>query len=131
MLMKIISLFTGFLCGYVFIRWIPIESPVTLSGILNNLIFDPLKFIAAMVCFFVGFICNAFLIRSAIEQTYLIFKKNKVSFLDIALSYGILPSFYLLFNMGYWQSLIYLSFAVIYGMISIDLKRNSVIELNR
>ena len=131
MMLKVAYVIVGYICGYLTIQWIPISEPFQLSSFIIQLILHPLNFLRAMLSFFIGFLVNSILIRVAIEQTYAFIKKKKINVFELLICYSVLLSFYQLFQYGFWQTLVFLTFALIYGMISVDLKRNIEYELER
>ncbi len=128
MLFKLLCGVTGFFSGFFFIRLIEIEEPFNLSELLIGFILNPFQFFAAMICLLISFITNAILLKEAIIQTLFIVKKQSFSFKNAALGYCVILIFILLFQIGFWHTLVLSFFTVIYGIISIDFKKNVVYE---
>jgi hypothetical protein len=124
MRLKLLCLFIGFICGYLMIGWMPRITPFVLSNFLTELIFNPLKLFLAMSCFFIGFLANAILIRAAIEESFFLLSGRETRLGELIISYGVVGSFYLLFQMSLWLTSLFLIFSVIYGMMSIDLQHD-------
>lgn len=122
MFLKLICLVLGFICGYYFVSLVPIKSPFVLSEYIAEYLLNPFIFFAIMIFFFIGFLVNAYLIRSAIEETIKLIRGEKIHLIEIFISYSVVGSFYTLFQLGFWQTLVLLSFSLIYGIISLDIK---------
>lgn len=118
----------GFISGFFFTRLIKVEEPFSLSELLIGFILNPIQFFAAMLCFLVSFVTNAILLKEAIIQTLAILKKQSYSLKSAALGYSVSLSFLLLFQIGFWHTLVLSFFTIIYGIISIDFKKNVVYE---
>lgn len=65
---KLMKLLFGYICGLLFIVWIPIHFPNTLSDIIVEVVLSPVPFIASILAFFIGFLINADLIKNGIEM---------------------------------------------------------------
>lgn len=131
MVAKFFLLIIGFICGYLLIHWVPVIIPFTISEYLAEYLFDPLKFFAIMISFFIGFLVNSILIRTALEETIRLLLGRKIRIGQFMIGYSVCGSFYLLFQLGFWQTLILLCFSLIYGIISIDIYRDKIHERNR
>jgi len=103
--------------------WIPSTNPFIFTNFITDLIVSPLKSFLAMSCFLIGFLANAILIREAIEGTFLLLTSGKTRIGELFISYGVVGSFYLLFQINLWLTGIYFVFAFIYSLISLDFQR--------
>jgi hypothetical protein len=120
---KLLCLFGGFICGYLMISWMPNVEPFIFTNFITDLVFNPLKSFLAMISFFVGFLANAVLIRSAVEETVFFFSGRKFRLGELAISYGVAGSFYFLFQLNLLLTSLFLMFSAVYGMMSIDFQR--------
>jgi hypothetical protein len=127
-LKKIFQLVTGLICGYLFIKWVPISFPFDFSSFLVELVLEPVTFFAAMVVLIIGFIANADLIHDGVVLTFKLLKKEEINILDFALSYALVAVFLLLFKVGFVQTAVFFCLSLIYGIISIDFKKINFIE---
>jgi len=121
---KLVCLVAGFICGYILITWIPDERPLNMIDFITFILVNPLSSFLAMSCFLVGFIANAILIREVIEGTYLLLTNSGVRIDELLISYGVLLSFYLLFELNTLVTGLYFIFALIYCLISLDFKKD-------
>lgn len=128
MLTKILPLFIGFLCGNLFIKMLPIVLPFDFSEFLLIFILNPFEFFATSTVFIIGFMMNAKVIEGGVKQIVLFISRRKVEGLELLLFLFLLICFILLFTLGFWQTVIFFSFSLLYGMISIDFKRFILIE---
>ncbi|MBU8879126.1 hypothetical protein BGM26_09025 [Bacillus sp. FJAT-29790] len=128
MLRKILQLITGFLCGYLFIIWFPISFPAELSNMIVAVVLKPFEFFAAMLVFVVGFLTNAEIIREGIILTVNFFCFRKLSKLKLLMNCLILISFFVLFKLGFWETVVFFCFSFIYGIISLDFKKLKIAE---
>jgi hypothetical protein len=124
MLKKLIQLALGFICGCLFINWMPIQFPFVISDFFAEFVLEPLEFFAAAVAFFIGLVANGDLIREGVEKTAALMHKKNVSFFEMAVNYSVILSFIIMARYGFWQTIVLFSFSFIYGMISIDFKNS-------
>lgn len=130
MIRVLIGVFS-FLCGYVMISWIPIPNPFSFSDLILEFILNPLLFFASMILFMVGFIMNSKLFKGLIEDAYLLLKGRPISNLQFVITIVLIATGYaILFKMGTWHTLLFLTFSAIYGIISLDFKENISLELD-
>jgi hypothetical protein len=113
---KLFCLFVGFIGGYFMISWMPDVTPF---------IFNPLKSFLAMISFLIGFLSNAVLIRTAVEETIFYYSGREVRLGELIVSCGVVANFYFLFQMNVILTGLFLIFSIFYGMMSIDLQRKS------
>lgn len=122
MLYKTIQLLIGLLGGYFFIKWMPETLPFAFSRFIAALILEPLQFFAATVAFIVGFMNIASLIKSGIEKTVEFRNNREVNKMEILVAYCVPVAFVLFLEMDIFLTMLFFSFAFVYGMISIDLR---------
>ncbi|WP_456278512.1 hypothetical protein [Bacillus sp. AK128] len=116
-----ICLFIGLAGGMIAASSI---SPNLLSSqFVTNTILDPFSFFFGMIFFFFGFIANAKLIRGSIELTYARFKGVSIPPLQLFFSYLVIFSLTLIIFINPTIGFLFLLFSLIYGMISLKLKR--------
>ncbi|WP_066294196.1 hypothetical protein [Bacillus sp. FJAT-29937] len=120
MLRKTVQLIGGFICGYLFIEWFPISVPTGLAEILAACILKPVSFFASAVVFIFGFLTNAELICEEIIQTAQLFMNRKTTVFNLLFSLFFLAGFTILFLLGFWQTVVFFCFSILYGIISID-----------
>lgn len=128
MLKKVIILLVGFLCGVIFIKLTPFDLPIDMEKLLLIFVLNPIEFFIAAVVFIVGFIMNAITLEEGITQTSLFLRRKKGAFYGLILSVSLFISFFILFYLGFWQTLLFFSFSLLYGMISIDFSRFTIIK---
>lgn len=117
---SILLLIISFLCGYLFISWLPIPEPLNLSNFILGFVFNPVKVFAAAISFFVGFISTGLILR----DLFVYFRKtrnNKVNnLLNMVNLLVFILGTYLLFKLGFWHMILLFSFAFLYGMMTMD-----------
>jgi hypothetical protein len=132
MLLKFSCLIVGFICGFFLINWVPIQQPFVIEEYISDYLFSPLEFFVIMICFLIGFLANSILIRSVVEESFQLIRGRRVNLVNLLISYSVMISFYFLFQLGFWQTLVLLCFSIIYGIISIDIsKSNEIHDRNR
>lgn len=110
----------GSVCGYLMISWMPVMTPFVWANFITDFTFRPLRSFLAMVCFFIGFLANAAVIRAFIEGMIRFIWKQTINLREWLTSCGIIGSFYGLFQLNARLALLFFIFSVIYGMISVD-----------
>jgi hypothetical protein len=128
MLKKLMLLAAATLSSHLFIRWFPITKPLSATYVILSLIMDPLHYFMAMVAFFIAFLSHSMLIKSIIEETYSFIKGREVRWREAVICYGDVDSFLFLWQAGQWQTILILCFSLVYGMISVDLSRNQIVD---
>jgi hypothetical protein len=118
LLFKFIRLVVGFLSGYLFIKWFPIIKPFSFLQIFIEFMMEPVNFLTSMLTFVVGFIVYASVLKTLYNQMTFILLSKKIKVLDVVIIFCSIISFVVLFLLGKWQTVIFFSFSVIYGMIS-------------
>lgn len=114
----------GFLCGYLMIHWMPPVTPFIFANFITQLIFNPLRTFLAMICFFIGFLANAVVIRTVIEGVILCLQRKQVRWTEWFICCGGMGNFYWLFQWEVRLAALFFIFSLIYGMISVDLDRS-------
>lgn len=122
MLRKTIQLLMGLLCGYLYIKWMPVIFPFAFSRFLAAIILDPLQFFAATVAFIVGFMNIASLIKDGIEKTMELKKNAEINKSELFIAYCVPIALILFLQLNIFLTLLFFCFAFVYGMISIDFK---------
>ncbi|MCM3114657.1 hypothetical protein M3610_05095 [Neobacillus sp. MER 74] len=121
MFIKVIKYFVIFICGYILIKWISIPQPFALSDFFISLVVNPLKFFAATLVFFIGFLLTGRVLSELIVGTKIAWQKRKVIGVDLLIEYlYLLIVFCLLFYLGLVQTIAFFSLSLFYGMISIE-----------
>lgn len=128
MLKRLFQLVGGTASGYAFIQWLPIAKPMSATKIILALVMDPWHYFIAMVAFFFSFLLHSILIKSILEETYSLLKRKRARLPEAVISCGALGSFFFLAQEGEWQALLILCFSVVYGMISVDLRKKHVMD---
>jgi hypothetical protein len=128
MLKKLMLLAAATASSHLFIQWLPVTKPVSATHIILALIMDPLHCFAAMVAFFIAFLSHSMLIKSIIEETYSFIKGRGVRWGKAVICCGAVGSFLFLWQEGQWQTVLILCFSLVYGMISVDLSRNQIVD---
>ncbi|MBM7701693.1 hypothetical protein [Metabacillus iocasae] len=126
MMKKLMFLLVALLCNYFVIRWVPIKPSFRLTDLFLQMLMNPFKYFIMMITFCISFLCYSVLIRIVIEQVYSMFKHLSWVWSEVLLSICTIASLLFLLNVGFWQTLFILCFAIIYGMISIDLRKQAV-----
>lgn len=126
MLKSAICLILGFLSGYLVCQWIKVQLPFYLPEFMMHLVLNPLKSFFSMLLFTAGFMLNAYLLKEAWRLTIGILLKNEGNVLETAINYCVFIQFYILFQIGFWQTLMLAGFTVIYGLATINRKRYSL-----
>ncbi|MEH7086182.1 hypothetical protein V7139_26145 [Neobacillus drentensis] len=120
MFIKAVKYFVIFLCGYILIKWISIPYPFVLADFFISLVVNPLKFFAATLVFFIGFLLTGRVLSELIVGTKIAWQKRKVIGVDLLIEYlYLLIVFCLLFYLGLVQTIVFFSLSLFYGMISI------------
>jgi hypothetical protein len=115
-------LIIGYLSAYLACTWVPVQHPFQMSEFIMMLILNPAKSFFSMILFTIGFILHAFLIKSALSLTYKIIR-NEGNVLEAAISYCVFINFYLLFQIGFWQTLVLAAFTVLFGLATVNIQR--------
>jgi hypothetical protein len=125
MLFHLLCIVVGFLCGYLMIHWMPPVTPFHFDYFITELIFNPLRSFLAMVCFLIGFLANAAVIRTIMDGIVLWWRRKQVRWGEWLISCcGASGSFYWLFQWEAKLTALFFIFAFIYGMISLDFHRS-------
>ncbi|MDQ0157195.1 hypothetical protein [Robertmurraya andreesenii] len=120
---KMVLLLLGFLCGKLFIEWFPIGLPVDFSKFLLALVLQPFDFLIASIFFIAGFLMNAVILENGVRQITMFVYRKQVVMEDLLIFLFLLLGYCILFISGFWQTMVFFCFSLLYGMISIDFKR--------
>lgn len=116
-------LILSFISGYLYVSWLPIPKTINFYNIILEFIFNPVKFFVATIAFFIGFILCGIFIQLTVDKIKKTRKKKENTFIEIASILLFLILFYKLFSIGFWQMVLFFSFAAVYGMMTIDKKK--------
>jgi hypothetical protein len=114
-------LIIGYLSAYLACTWVPVQLPFQMSEFIMMLILNPTKSFFSMILFTIGFILHSILIKSAFSLTYKILR-NEGSVLEATISYCVFINFYILFQIGFWQTLVLAVFSVLYGLATANVQ---------
>jgi hypothetical protein len=118
MLLKVLRLVFGLICGYLAVNWLPVLIPFHPDEFLGEFILEPLEFLAGAIALTIGMYAKGGLIRDGIFAAVESFKGKKADVSDIILAIGSVGCFFLLLPFGFWQTSVFFSFCFLYGMIS-------------
>ncbi|MBT2754877.1 hypothetical protein J7E71_02795 [Mesobacillus foraminis] len=119
MLAKLLKLPLGFICGYLIIIWIPVETPFHPAEFFAELLFHPIEFLAAANALIIGFMAYGSFFRTLISGFISILKREAFINASDLLFYSIfLAAFFILFRMSFWHTAVLFCFSFVYGMIS-------------
>ncbi|MFT4413127.1 hypothetical protein ACLM5H_04620 [Fredinandcohnia humi] len=121
----------GFLCGYLLILLSPNSSPFEISDLLMRFIVNPFLFFILMMCFLIGFLSHSIIVKASIESTYRLIKGHSISLYQAFINYSLYVGYFFLFIIGPWEAVLLLAFSLMYGIISVDLKKNHVFDVDR
>lgn len=127
MWIKLLQVLVGFFCGYIFILSFPVKTPFNVSEFIYGFVLNPFEFFTTSVIFIIGFMVNATIIRDGVEQIALLINQKQRNILEFICSLLLILSFFILFYIGFWQTVIFFCFSVLYGIISLDFKRLKII----
>lgn len=120
---KWMQLLIGFLCGYLFIKWFPLQFPLHISEMVVEFLFHPIEFLAASVVLIIGFLIHADLLINGTILLFFTFFRKKMMISDQLPSLLVIVNFLVLFALEFWPTIIFFSFSVLYGIISLDFQR--------
>jgi hypothetical protein len=119
---KSLKLMIGFVCGYLYIKLIFIHPPFSVSEFFIGLIMSPLRFFLAVLMFFSGFVLIAKFIKETLQHTRRERQEkrhwNNELFFEFT---SLILIFLFLFQIDRVHTLIFFSFSLMYGMISMDI----------
>lgn len=114
-------LFVSIISGYLYINWLPLPSTLTLYNIIMEFVLNPVMFFAATISFFVGFITNGIFIRRTILMLKSGRKNKRSTTLELILNIILLlMTVFFLIRLDLLPMSIFFSFAIVYGMMTID-----------
>ncbi|WP_044022950.1 hypothetical protein [Bacillus sp. SG-1] len=118
MLVHILKVVLSVLSGYLFIKWFPVNELVSVSDLIVELVLSPVMFFASSIAFMAGFLISADLIKKETTMILELFHGGysaEILFIPVHI-----VGFYVLSTISLWQTLLLLSLALVYGMISVD-----------
>ncbi|KAB2338349.1 hypothetical protein F7731_01940 [Cytobacillus depressus] len=123
MFKKTCQLVIGFLCGLLFIEWFPAADLISLTDVFAACIIKPFHFFASAIVFIFGFLTNADVISEGIIVFTKLPVERYINMTQLLFSCLFLVSFIALSYFGFWQTLVFFCFSILYGIISIDFKQ--------
>jgi hypothetical protein len=117
---KMLQLLIGYICGYLYIMWIPIHLPNQLSEVIVEVVLNPVPFVASILAFFIGFLIHADILKKGIEKMTISMWKGKFMKIEILFILSVFISLFLLSLQALWPALILFCFSFLYGMLSLD-----------
>ncbi|KAA0550292.1 hypothetical protein FZW96_02850 [Bacillus sp. BGMRC 2118] len=121
----------GFMCSILAAILIPPFLFTYSSQFISAVILDPVSFVTGMFFFLIGFLASSALFRNSIELLYAFSKKGNISMSEIIISSLYLVNFIVLFILNFSVFLLFFFMTIIYGMISLNLKRHLTLERSR
>lgn len=118
-----IFLLVALISCYLFESWLPIPETFSLSNIILVFVMNPVKVFAAAIAFLIGFITNGIFIRNRFFMARKIIQKKGKVLPEVLYIILFMTSFYFLCKLGFWQTIIFFSFAFLYGMMTIEKKQ--------
>jgi hypothetical protein len=114
-------LFVSIISGYLYNNWLPIPSTSTFYNMIMEFVLNPVKFFAATISFFIGFITNGIFIRETILMLKKVRKyKGRIIIEPILNILLLFITVFFLMRVGFWQMSLFFSFAFVYGMMTIE-----------
>lgn len=123
MIWKLAKLFSGWICGYFVVNWLPAELPVQFDEYLVEIIFSPIEFLAAAIGFVIGMYLLGEMLRNGLSAILKIIQGKKGIHSDIIMGIGSIVCFISLLPSGGWQTAVFFCFCLLYGMISFSPSR--------
>ncbi|MGG1675112.1 hypothetical protein ACIFOT_05080 [Neobacillus sp. NRS-1170] len=121
MFMRLVQFVFAFFSGYLVIKWISIPHPYVLADFFVGIVINPLQFFAAAIALFIGILINGGVIKGIINKTIKAWRKQMSWSILMLLEYcGFGIVFFLLFYIGWEETLLFFSLSFLYGMISIE-----------
>lgn len=114
-----VQLIFGLLCGMLLVKWMPLSYPFSITEMFLKFVLYPFQFFGSSMAFIFGSIIHGNLIRYIFTITTSSIIKRSNSIIRLLLLLGVLINFFVLFNIGFWQSGFLLCFSIVYGMISV------------
>lgn len=128
---KLLYEIIGFFCGCMLIL-LTIETSVSeIPELMMRFIVNPFLFFIIMVCYFIGFLAHSTIIKEVIEDFHKRSRRKKQSCIKFFLPIRLTAGYIILFVFGPWQTFILLAFSIFYGIISVDLKKNTLLDVDR
>jgi hypothetical protein len=125
MIIKLTQLFIGGIGGYLYIMWMPVHFPIGMSEFILEVLMDPIRFFAAAIAFVAAFLNVAALIKTGFEKISSGLNEIKTDKAGLVVCLIVPPLFFFFWQLDKHHTLLLFCFALLYGIISIDFKRNS------
>ena len=121
MINHFVKLIMTFLLGYLFITWFPASERFDKPEFIVELVLNPVQFFAASIAFMVGLMVQGNVLKAEMFSILqLINGKLHKELMIIPFHTGVL---FVLSGYGVWQTMIFSCLAFIYGIISLDFRR--------
>ncbi|WP_026585177.1 hypothetical protein [Bacillus sp. J33] len=120
---QLLKLLTGLISGFLYIKLFPVSIPMGISDMIVIFVLEPGGFFLGMIFFIIAFLAYAELIRGAVELTVFFIKYKNIHFFELLFSVLSFVSFIILSAISIWETIALFFFSVIYGIISLDLKK--------
>ncbi|MDF2903880.1 MAG: hypothetical protein K0S25_1518 [Bacillus sp. (in: firmicutes)] len=114
-----VQLILGLLCGILLVKWMPLSYPISITEMFLKFVLYPLQFFASSIAFIFGSIIHGNLIRYIFSITPSSKKRRSNLIIRLLILLGVLINFFVLCNIGFWQSGFLLCCSIVYGMISV------------
>ncbi|MFD2445885.1 hypothetical protein ACFSO7_18150 [Bacillus sp. CGMCC 1.16607] len=105
---------------YLFESWVSVPKPFSLTAVILLVVFNPIKIFAAACAFFIGFINGGVFIRNRIIMIKRIINRKDRIIPELIYFTLFISTFYFLSKLGFWQTTLFFSFALLYGMMTIE-----------
>lgn len=114
-------LIISIISGYLYVSWLPTPNTFSFYNLVLEFVLNPIKVFAATITFFIGFITSGIFIRHIILQLKNIRRqKGSILFESIIYILLLIITCYFLMRLGFWQMSLFFSFAIVYGMMTIE-----------
>ncbi len=118
MLLKVLRLATGLLCGILMVNWISAIVPLRPNDFVGKFILNPVEFLAGTMALVFGMYANGGLIRNGVISIINTQQGKKGMVSDIILAGACVVCIILLLPFGIWQTTVFFVFCLLYGMMS-------------
>ncbi len=119
LLIGLVQLILGLVCGMLLIKWIPLSYPFSLTELFVKFVLNPLEFFAFSMALIFGGIIHGNLLKYVLTITPTSLRIRSNWNLRFLIFLGMLINFFLLFNIAFWLSAFLLCFSIVYGMLSL------------
>lgn len=90
-----------FICGYLMLKWLPINHPFHFEEFIIGIIIRPLEFFAASIAFYIGMAINVQLLHEVFQKTRKALKKQISWNNTIFFAYpGLVAIYYFIIQIG-------------------------------